>query len=117
DRIPRRPRPRPARHHLRQRGRLPPRRRRLRRCPRNPLWVAAARDGLTDPELRAAAATCFDLALEALPRRGATARVQDAVARFRDRYVARGRCPADDLRGLLTTGRDRTPADAKGTLS
>lgn len=86
-------------------------------APRNPLWVAAARDGLTDPELRAAATVCFDLALEALPRRGATARVQDAVAAFRDRYVARGRCPADDLRVLLTTGRDRTPAHAKGTLS
>ncbi|MCM2416462.1 ergothioneine biosynthesis glutamate--cysteine ligase EgtA [Streptomyces sp. RKAG290] len=74
-------------------------------APRNPLWVGAARDGLTDPELRAAAAGCFELALEALPRMGATQAVQDAVAAFHDRYVARGRCPADDLRELLTPGR------------
>ncbi|MFJ4575496.1 ergothioneine biosynthesis glutamate--cysteine ligase EgtA [Streptomyces sp. NPDC088846] len=70
-------------------------------APRNPLWVGAARDGLTDPELRSAAATCFALALEALPRMGATTAVQEAVADFHDRFVARGRCPADDLPGLL----------------
>ncbi|MFF1837627.1 ergothioneine biosynthesis glutamate--cysteine ligase EgtA [Streptomyces sp. NPDC058231] len=66
-------------------------------APRNPLWAGAARDGLADPELQAAAATCFGLALEALPRLGASEAVQQAVARFHERYVARGRCPADDL--------------------
>ncbi|MFI6647944.1 ergothioneine biosynthesis glutamate--cysteine ligase EgtA [Streptomyces sp. NPDC050529] len=86
-------------------------------APRNPLWAGAARHGLTDPELRAAAVTCFGLALEALPRRGASRAVQEAVAGFRDRYVARGRCPADDLRGLLTTDRRNGPAHPKGTLS
>ncbi|MEU1473492.1 ergothioneine biosynthesis glutamate--cysteine ligase EgtA [Streptomyces sp. NPDC005761] len=86
-------------------------------APRNPLWVGAARDGLADPELRAAAVTCFDLALEALPRRGATRAVVDAVAGFRDRYVARGRCPADDLRDLLTTDRRHGSVHPKGTLS
>ncbi|MDV9202285.1 ergothioneine biosynthesis glutamate--cysteine ligase EgtA, partial [Streptomyces sp. Wh19] len=64
----------------------------------------AARDGLADPELRAAAVTCFGAALEALPRLGATTAVQDAVAGFNDRFVARGRCPADDLPELLTPG-------------
>lgn len=72
-------------------------------APRNPLWVGAARDGLTDPELRAAAATCFEVALEALPRMGASNAVQDAVAGFNDRFVARGRCPADDLPELLAS--------------
>lgn len=72
-------------------------------APRNPLWTGAARDGLTDPELRAAAAVCFEAALEALPRIGATKTVQDTVADFHTRFVARGRCPADDLT-------DRTPA-------
>ncbi|MEU1365443.1 ergothioneine biosynthesis glutamate--cysteine ligase EgtA [Streptomyces sp. NPDC005803] len=86
-------------------------------APRNPLWTAAARDGLTDPELRAAATTCFDLALEALPRRGATRAVQDAVAGFRDRYVARGRCPADDLGERLTADPHLGPAHPKGALS
>ncbi|MFI9628938.1 ergothioneine biosynthesis glutamate--cysteine ligase EgtA [Streptomyces sp. NPDC052042] len=71
-------------------------------APRNPLWSAAARDGLTHPELRAAATTCFRAALEALPRIGATRAVRDAVAQFDDRYVARGRCPADDPPELLS---------------
>ncbi|MFI6730060.1 ergothioneine biosynthesis glutamate--cysteine ligase EgtA [Streptomyces sp. R-74717] len=75
-----------------------------RPAPRNPLWVGAARDGLTDPELRSAAVTCFELALEALPRMGATTAVQEAVADFNDRFVARGRCPADDLPELLAPG-------------
>ncbi|WP_406390174.1 ergothioneine biosynthesis glutamate--cysteine ligase EgtA [Streptomyces sp. NBC_00887] len=66
-------------------------------APRNPLWTAAARDGLRDPELASAAAACFAAALEALPRIGASDHVQNTVAAFHDRYVARGRCPADDL--------------------
>lgn len=72
-------------------------------APRNPLWVRAARDGLTDPELGAAAAICFEAALTALPRLGASDAVQNAVAGFTDRFVARGRCPADDLPGLLAS--------------
>ncbi|GAA3491052.1 ergothioneine biosynthesis glutamate--cysteine ligase EgtA [Streptomyces cremeus] len=66
-------------------------------APRNPLWEAAARDGLADPELRAAAVTCFAAARDALPRLGASAAVLDAVDAYTGRYVARGRCPADDL--------------------
>ncbi|WP_055491176.1 ergothioneine biosynthesis glutamate--cysteine ligase EgtA [Streptomyces sp. TP-A0356] len=68
-----------------------------RPAPSNPLWVAAARDGLSDPELRDAAVACFAAAAEALPRIGADQVVRHAVAEFTDRYVARGRCPADDL--------------------
>ncbi|MGW7368033.1 ergothioneine biosynthesis glutamate--cysteine ligase EgtA [Streptomyces sp. NPDC054841] len=66
-------------------------------APRNPLWTHAARDALTDPELHSAAVTCFAVALEALPRLGASTAVQDAVAAFHDRYVLPGRCPADDF--------------------
>lgn len=66
-------------------------------APYNPLWATAARDGLTDPELHEAAVVCFAAAARALPRLGATAAVRRAVAEFTDRYVARGRCPADDL--------------------
>ncbi|RPK55047.1 Glutamate--cysteine ligase GshA [Streptomyces sp. ADI96-02] len=65
--------------------------------PRNALWTTAARDGLSDPELRAAATVCFDTASAALERMGASEAVRSAVADFADRYVARGRCPADDL--------------------
>ncbi|MEV8565236.1 ergothioneine biosynthesis glutamate--cysteine ligase EgtA [Streptomyces sp. NPDC051322] len=67
------------------------------RAPRNPLWTNAARSGLADPELRAVAAVCFDAALDALPRMGASTAVQNAVAAFTSRYVDRGRCPADDV--------------------
>ncbi|MFD7614570.1 ergothioneine biosynthesis glutamate--cysteine ligase EgtA [Streptomyces sp. NPDC059828] len=66
-------------------------------APRNPLWTAAARDGLTDPELHGAAVSCFGVALEALPRLGASSAVEKAVVEFFDRYVLPGRCPADDF--------------------
>ncbi|MFJ5775578.1 ergothioneine biosynthesis glutamate--cysteine ligase EgtA [Streptomyces sp. NPDC093094] len=66
-------------------------------APHNPLWRDAARLGLADPELREVAGICFAAALEALPRMGAGTEVTDAVAAYTDRYVARGRCPADDL--------------------
>ncbi|MFF3914161.1 ergothioneine biosynthesis glutamate--cysteine ligase EgtA [Streptomyces sp. NPDC001852] len=73
-------------------------------APHNPLWTDAARLGLADPELREVAAVCFTAALQALPRLGATAGVTDAVAAYLDRYVARGRCPADDLLDRLDGG-------------
>lgn len=66
-------------------------------APHNPLWADVARRGLSDPELRHAATTCFSAALEALPRLGASTGVVDAVKAYADRYVDRGRCPADDL--------------------
>ncbi|MYQ33873.1 ergothioneine biosynthesis glutamate--cysteine ligase EgtA, partial [Streptomyces sp. SID4956] len=42
-------------------------------------------------------AVCFAAALAALPRLGAATALVDRVAAFHDRYVARGRCPADDM--------------------
>lgn len=81
-------------------------------APHNPLWRDAARGGLADPELREVAAACFAAALRALPRLGATTGVVDAVAEYRDRYVARGRCPADEL---LDTLRGGVAARADGT--
>jgi glutamate--cysteine ligase len=61
------------------------------------LWDAAARDGLANPALARAARACFAAASEALTRADADRTTVDAVAEFVDRYVARGRCPADDL--------------------
>ncbi|MDX3376350.1 ergothioneine biosynthesis glutamate--cysteine ligase EgtA [Streptomyces sp. ME02-6991-2A] len=87
-------------------------------APRNPLWTTAAREGLADPELRAAATVCFETALTALDRMGADKAVRDTVAAFNDRYVARGRCPADDLLqpGALTAlSRPTGPAGEPGT--
>ena len=60
-------------------------------------WTAAAHDGLGDPVLRAAADSCFRAVLEALPRLGTDTATIAATASFHDRYVARGRCPADDV--------------------
>lgn len=77
-----------------------------RPAPHNPLWTEAARSGLADPELRDVAVTCFEAALAALPRLGATAALQDAVSTHLDHYVRKGRCPADDLLDRLD-GRDR----------
>ncbi|CAM5717555.1 MULTISPECIES: ergothioneine biosynthesis glutamate--cysteine ligase EgtA [Streptomyces] len=75
-------------------------------APHNPLWRDAARDGLADPDLKRAAVTCFAAALDALPRLGASTRVMDAVAAYADRYVRRGRSPADDaLTGSAAVGR------------
>lgn len=76
-------------------------------APHNPLWIDAARSGLADPELHEVAVECFAAALEALPRLGATTAVADAVAAYRDRYVSKRRCPADDLLDELY-GTDRT---------
>ncbi|HEY0542530.1 MAG TPA: ergothioneine biosynthesis glutamate--cysteine ligase EgtA [Actinoallomurus sp.] len=58
-------------------------------------WREAARDGLTDPVLARAARRCFEAARDALPRMGAKALVS-IVDAYADRYVTRGRCPADD---------------------
>jgi glutamate--cysteine ligase len=52
-------------------------------------WIAAARDGLSDPALRTAADACFTAVLEALPRLGTDADTIAAAASFHDRYVAR----------------------------
>ncbi|MET8953055.1 ergothioneine biosynthesis glutamate--cysteine ligase EgtA [Streptomyces sp. NPDC004393] len=83
-------------------------------APCNALWVTAAREGPADPELREAAVACFAAAADALPRLGATDDVQEAVAEFIDRYVARGRCPADDL--LLRFDGNDTRSDGDDTL-
>jgi glutamate--cysteine ligase len=60
-------------------------------------WDVAARDALHDDLLADAARRCFDAALEALPRAGADTATVGATAEYAERYVARGRSPADDL--------------------
>ncbi|MBD0707038.1 MULTISPECIES: ergothioneine biosynthesis glutamate--cysteine ligase EgtA [unclassified Streptomyces] len=69
-------------------------------APRNPLWLAAARDGLADPELHTAARAVFAAALEALPRIGASPEVLRAVEAFQEKYVIPGSCPADDFEAV-----------------
>ncbi|GAB3210045.1 ergothioneine biosynthesis glutamate--cysteine ligase EgtA [Marinactinospora thermotolerans] len=59
-------------------------------------WLAAARDGLAAPALAACARACFAAAVEALPALGAGELVP-IVDAYRDRFVERDRCPADDM--------------------
>jgi glutamate--cysteine ligase len=59
-------------------------------------WRSAARHGLAHPALRAAAQVVFPAALEALGRLGADRATVAAAEAFHDRFVARGRCPADE---------------------
>lgn len=57
----------------------------------------AARYGLRDPLMATAALEVFLAAYAALARQDVTRPVREAVAAFIERYVSRGRTPADDL--------------------
>ena len=59
-------------------------------------WRSAARHGLADPALRAAAQQAFPAALAGLGRLGADRATVAAAEAFHERFVARGRCPADE---------------------
>jgi glutamate--cysteine ligase len=59
-------------------------------------WLDAARHGLGHPELADAAKFAFEAALKAMVRLGTDATTVLAVEAFVDKYVGRGRCPADD---------------------
>jgi glutamate--cysteine ligase len=61
------------------------------------LWVEASRSGLAHPDLAGAARACFRIALQALRGMGAGTATLDAVGGYLDRYVDRGRDPADDV--------------------
>jgi len=64
-------------------------------------WLRAARDGPADPVLARASQQCFEAADAALGRAGTPAEIRRRVAEFAERYVLRGRCPADDqLEGM-----------------
>ncbi len=68
-------------------------------CRPGDLLLRAARLGQDDPQLAAASRECFAAADSALGRLGAPAAIRNAVGAFADRYVLRGRCPADDRIG------------------
>jgi glutamate--cysteine ligase len=59
-------------------------------------WLDAARCGPAHPGLAQAAEICFEAALDAAGRLGLDQPIVDLVDRYRDVYVARRRCPADD---------------------
>ena len=60
-------------------------------------WPDAARLGPADRVLARAGQACFEAAEAALSRADAPPLVRHAVTTFADRYISRGRCPADDM--------------------
>jgi glutamate--cysteine ligase len=71
-------------------------------------WRDAARHGLSHPGLAVSARRCFAVALDALSRVGADDETRAACAEYVDRFVARDRCPADDvLEGVVESVIDR----------
>ena len=72
-------------------------------------WRLAARHGPAHPALAAASRECFAAAQAALARAGAPAPARQAVTAFAERYVDRGRCPADDLLDQVHAGRGHPP--------
>jgi len=68
-------------------------------------WLHAARNGPADPDLGAAARTCFSAAAAALIRSGTPEPMRRALTDFAHRYPERGRCPADDQLDALRLGR------------
>jgi glutamate--cysteine ligase len=61
------------------------------------LWVDAAQLGLAHPDIGGAAIDVFALALDALQRTGADDATVNVATTYFERWVARGRSPADDL--------------------
>lgn len=70
-------------------------------------WADAATHGLAHPALASAARTCFAAAVAALPRLGVLGDTVTATEAFIDRYVERGRCPADDVLDAWTVANPR----------
>jgi glutamate--cysteine ligase len=59
-------------------------------------WVEAARQGLDEPELAKAASTCLELARHSLSADAVNDDLVTQLDDYAERYVSRGRCPADD---------------------
>jgi glutamate--cysteine ligase len=75
-------------------------------------WLRAARHGPADPGLAAAGLSCFSAAEAGLHRLGAPAHLRQAVTGFAERYLARGRCPADDQLDEIRAGGGSPPGHA-----
>jgi glutamate--cysteine ligase len=65
-------------------------------APAASLWCEAARFGPRHPVLARSARRCFGAALDAAERLGVDPCTRRQCTEFAERYVLRGRCPADD---------------------
>jgi len=75
-------------------------------------WCEAPRWSLEYEPLAEAARQCFNLARDGLCRLGAPPRLIALVEAYQERFVDRGRCPADDTIDAFTAQRAPTPASA-----
>jgi glutamate--cysteine ligase len=73
-------------------------------------WLDAARLGLAAPNLAASARTCFAAAAAGLARLGVDGPSVDTLAAYAERWVDRGRTPADDLLDAWSRARSPHPA-------
>lgn len=60
------------------------------------LWLEAAEQGMSHPDIRDAAEACFEAVIDALPRLGANDAIASAVIEYHETYIRRGRSPADE---------------------
>ena len=82
------------------------------------LWVDAAQLGLGHPALARSAVRLFDLAAQALATAGVSTLRRDLVEAFTERWVARGRSPADDrLDAWRHDGQLFPPAESVAALA
>jgi ergothioneine biosynthesis glutamate--cysteine ligase EgtA len=72
-------------------------------------WMRAARFGMSAPEFHGPALECFAAAERALS--GSFEPLRAPVSAFIERYVARGRCPADDRLDALPGGASPAPRE------
>ena len=76
-------------------------------------WSLASGPALAHPGMQWAARECFAAASETMADIGAGPELTDAVAEYVERFVARGRTPADDrLEAFARTGSTLLPEDA-----
>lgn len=85
-------------------------------APTPTLWLRSARLGPSDPEIAACARTCFEAAIEALPRMG-SAELAMLVDEYAERYVRRGLCPADTTLQVPAPRPAGSPSGADGHLA
>lgn len=77
------------------------------------LWAVAARYGMEHPLLAESARVCFAAALDALGRLEVDEETGRVVAAYRERFILKGRCPADEQLDAWGRGSSLLDLDAE----
>ena len=81
------------------------------------LWVDAAQLGLGHPELARSAKAIFALAGDALATADVSGEIRDLVSAYDERWVSRGRSPADDRLDAWRSDGQLFPPDDRSVLT